>query len=146
MSKSDAATTTFKSGFSCSQAVFTAFTQENGLDRETALKISQAMGGGMAHLGFTCGAVTGAFMAIGLRFGRFRAEDLAAKEKTYALMTEFVRRFKARYGDNLSCPGLIGVDLGTPEGLKRAGDEHLFETRCAALVRDAAMICEELMQ
>ncbi len=146
MSKSDAATATFDSGFSCSQAVFTAFIQGHELDRDTALKISQAMGGGMAHLGFTCGAVTGAFMAIGLRYGRVRADDLAAKEKTYALMIEFVRRFKALHGDNLTCPGLIGVDLGTPEGLKKAGDENLFRTRCAAFVRDAASICEDVMR
>jgi C_GCAxxG_C_C family probable redox protein len=146
MSKTETAAGTFLSGFSCSQAVFEAFAADDGLEREKALKLSQAMGGGMAHLGFTCGAVTGAFLAIGLRYGRFRAEDVAAKEKTYALMTEFVRRFKALHGDNLTCPGLIGVDLGTPEGFKKAGDENLFRTRCAAFVRDAASICEDLMR
>lgn len=143
---SDKAAEIFRSGFSCSQAVFTAFADGRGLDRETALKLSQAMGGGMAHLGLTCGAVTGAFLAIGLRHGRSRAEDLAAKEKTYAVMTEFTRRFKARHGEHLSCPGLIGVDLATAEGFKKAVDQNLFQTRCAAFVADAAEILEDLLR
>ncbi len=146
MPKSDIAAATFESGFSCSQAVFAAFADNDGFDRVAALKISQAMGGGMAHLGFTCGAVTGAFLAIGLRHGRSRAEDVAAKEKTYAIMTEFARRFKARHGDDLSCPGLIGCDLGTAEGLREAQKKNLFRTRCAVFVRDAAEILEDLLK
>jgi C_GCAxxG_C_C family probable redox protein len=144
MPKSDIAAETFRSGFSCSQSVFTAFGGD--LDRETALKISQAMGGGMAHLGFTCGAVTGAFLAIGLRYGRSRPEDQAAKEKTYAVMTEFARRFRARHGENISCPALIGCDLATPEGAREAKENKYFETRCAVFVRDAAEILEDLLK
>ncbi|MCX6566374.1 MAG: C-GCAxxG-C-C family protein [Candidatus Aminicenantes bacterium] len=146
MPKSEIAAETFRSGFSCSQAVFTAFADGDGLDRKAALKLSQAMGGGMAHLGFTCGAVTGAFLAIGLRHGRSRAEDLAAKEKTYAVMTEFARRFRARHGEDLTCPGLVGVDLGTPDGYRNAVDRNLFQTRCAVFVRDAAEILEDLLK
>jgi C_GCAxxG_C_C family probable redox protein len=100
----------------------------------------------MAHLGFTCGAVTGAFLAIGLRHGRVRVEDSAAKEKTYAVMTEFARRFRARHGDDLSCPPLIGCDLATAAGQKKARDGNLFQTRCATFVRDAAAILEDLLR
>ena len=146
MSHSDLAAATFDGGFSCSQAVFTAFTEGRGIDRETALKIAQALGGGMAHLGLTCGAVTGAFLAIGLHHGRSRAEDVAAKEKTYALMTEFVRQFKTRHGEDLSCPGLVGVDLAQPGEFQRAVERNLFQTRCRVFVRDAADILEDLLK
>jgi len=146
MSKPDAAGRLFQAGFSCSQAVFTPFAEDAGLDTETALKLSQALGGGMAHLGFTCGAVTGAFLAIGLRHGRVRVEDSAAKEKIYAVMTEFARRFRARHGDDLSCPPLIGCDLATAAGQKKARDGNLFQTRCATFVRDAAAILEDLLR
>ncbi|MHB8055593.1 MAG: C-GCAxxG-C-C family protein [Candidatus Aminicenantales bacterium] len=144
MSKSDLAAETFRSGLSCSQAVFSAFGGD--LDRETALKISQAMGGGMAHLGFTCGAVTGAFLAIGLRHGRSRPEDEAAKEKTYAVMAEFARRFRTLHGENLSCPALLGCDLATPEGRREAKEKKYFDTRCAIFVREAAEILEDLLK
>ena len=69
MSVVDRAGSAFDEGFSCSQAVLSAFAPEHGLDRETALKVATAFGGGMGHRGDTCGAVTGAFMAIGLRHG-----------------------------------------------------------------------------
>ena len=45
------------------------------MGREMALKVSGAFGGGMGHLGETCGAVTGAFMLIGLKYGKTRVED-----------------------------------------------------------------------
>ena len=92
MEKSDRAAALFEEGFSCSQAVFTAFSGDLGLDRDISLKLSQPFGGGMAHLGEACGAVTGAFMAIGLKYGRTRAADLEARERTYALMRQVSER------------------------------------------------------
>ena len=41
----------FKEGFSCSQAVFATYAVDMGMDREKALKIAQAFGGGMGHMG-----------------------------------------------------------------------------------------------
>ncbi|MEW5902332.1 MAG: C-GCAxxG-C-C family protein, partial [Acidobacteriota bacterium] len=115
MSRSENAVQSFKQGFSCSQAVLVAFDESLGLSRDQALKISQAFGGGMARLGLTCGAVTGALMAIGLKYGRTRAEDEAAKEKTYALVHDLIRRFELRHG-SIVCRELIGVELSTPQG------------------------------
>jgi len=54
----------FKDGFSCSQAVLSAYGEHFGLDHEMASEVSGAFGGGMGHLGETCGAVTSAFMLI----------------------------------------------------------------------------------
>jgi C_GCAxxG_C_C family probable redox protein len=144
MNKADKAVATFNQGFSCSQAVFSSFCEPLGLKRETALKISQSFGGGMAHLGETCGAVTGAFMTIGLKHGRTRAEDAAAKEKTYELMRNFAARFKALHG-SIQCPRLLGVDLGTAEGMKLAQEKNLFRTLCVKYVQDAAEIVGELL-
>jgi C_GCAxxG_C_C family probable redox protein len=62
MDEVEHAVSCFKDGFSCSQAVLSAYGEQFGLDREMALKVSGAFGGGMGHLGETCGAVTGAFM------------------------------------------------------------------------------------
>ena len=52
-----------------------------GLDRETALHVAGAFGG-MARRGGTCGAVTGAFMVIGLKYGKTRPDGDDAREKT----------------------------------------------------------------
>ena len=134
----------FREGFSCSQAVLSVFAAEMGLDRETALKISQALGGGMAHLGEACGALTGAFLAISLKYGRTRPDDLEARDRTYARMQELAARFKARFGA-LRCPDLLGLDLGTTEGMARARAEDLFRRRCDQFVQAAAEWTEELL-
>jgi hypothetical protein len=49
MSKTDEAVTLFQQRFSCSQAVFMVFAQHFGLERDTALRISQEFGARMAY-------------------------------------------------------------------------------------------------
>jgi len=144
MNKAEKAVALFREGFSCSQAVFSAFSEDFGLDRNTSLKISQPFGGGMAHLGEACGAVTGAFMLIGLKYGRTKADDLAARDRTYAKMRQFTDRFKALHC-SIQCRCLLGLDLGTEEGMRLAREKNLFQTICVKYVQDAATIVEEFL-
>lgn len=134
----------FKEGFSCSQAVLSSFSELFGLNREIALKISQPFGAGTARRGETCGAVTGAFMVIGLKYGRIKAEDLQAREKTYNLVREFIRRFKSLHS-TIICKELLGCDLSTPEGLNLAEEKHLFDTLCPKFVQSAVEIVEKII-
>ncbi len=134
----------FEEGFSCSQAVLAAFGPQWGLGRETGLKIAAPFGGGISRMGGLCGAVTGAFMVIGLKGGHTRAEDQAVKEATYDLVHEFVRRFEARHG-SLVCRDLLGWDLSLPDQRERARAEGLFSTRCPGFVRDAAEILAQIL-
>jgi C_GCAxxG_C_C family probable redox protein len=142
--KSQLAVSRFKEGFSCSQAVLSAYSDAFGLDLNLALKISQPFGGGIAHRGEICGAVSGAFMAIGLKFGRTRAEDIPARERTYEAVTNFIRKFENLHG-SLICKELLGYDLSSEEGLKKAEEEGLFETRCPKFVQHAAEILKDLI-
>ncbi len=144
MSKAEIAQACFKEGFSCSQAVLKAFSDEFGLDPVLALKISQPFGGGIARMGETCGAVSGAFLVIGLKHGRFKAEDAAARDQTYALVREFIRRFTLRC-DSIQCKTLLGCDIGTDEGLKLAHDRGLVDARCPGFIRTAVEILEEIL-
>jgi C_GCAxxG_C_C family probable redox protein len=144
MNKPDQAVECFKQTFNCSQAVFSTYATEFGIDMETALKIAGAFGGGMARMGETCGAVTGAFMVIGLKYGKARAEDEPAKEKTYQVVGEFVGKFKSRNG-SITCRELTGCDMNSPEGLQAFKEKNLLKTHCTKFVRDASEIVEELI-
>ncbi len=144
MTHADKALALFIEGFSCSQAVLAAYADDFGLPRETALRIAQPFGGGIARTGDWCGAATGALMVIGLKYGRVRADDAAAKDKTYALAREFVRRFKEKRGA-IRCNDLLGCDIGTAEGQKIADERHLHETRCEALIVEAVRILEHIL-
>lgn len=128
----------FNEGYLCSQAVLSAYCQDLGLDRETALKVTGVFGGGTG-IGGPCGAVTAAFMVIGLKYGNVEVDDIEAKKKAYNLAREFVQLFESRNG-SIMCSELLGCDLGSPEGIRFAKSNNLFKTICPKYVRDAAEI------
>ena len=141
----DLAAACFKEGFSCSQAVLSACGGRFGLDRETALRVAGAFGGGMARRGETCGAVTGAFMVIGLKHGKIKADDNTAREKTYDLAKEFTVKFVSR-NKSIICKELLGYDLSTPEGREAVKEKKLATTICPKFVQDAVEIVEEIVK
>jgi C_GCAxxG_C_C family probable redox protein len=142
--KGEDAEALFRSGWSCSQAVTCAFAKDFGIDEKTALRLSCGLGGGMGHTGNTCGAVSGALMVIGMKYGRTSIEDLASKEKTYELAQKFVKEFRAR-NNSVNCSELLKYDLSDPEKLKAAREAGVFKTICPRLVRDAGDILETLL-
>jgi C_GCAxxG_C_C family probable redox protein len=132
------------SGFTCSAAVFSTFSEELGLDGETAKKIACGFGGGISKTGNICGAVSGAIMVIGLKYGKACAGDDGATDTTRALTREFITEFSARNG-SVNCTRILGYDLGVPEDYEKAAAEGLFRTKCPELVRDAADILERIL-
>ncbi len=131
----------FKDGFNCSQAVFTTFCGEFGLDKKQALALACGLGGGMGRQQETCGAVSGAYLLIGLKYGKVQKEDDEAKEHTYALVREFARRFKEMNGTT-SCRELLGVDL--IDGNEQIKAERV-KVVCPKVIRDAAGIVESML-
>ena len=95
-------------------------------------------------MGETCGAVTGALMAIGLKYGMTQAKDEGARDKTYKLAQEFASKFKARH-NSMVCRELLGYDLSKPEERKAAFEKGLFTTLCPQFVRDAVEIFEQIL-
>ena len=134
----------YKSRFTCSSAVFSAFSNELGLDPDTAKKIACGFGAGISKSGNICGAVTGAIMVIGLKYGKTTQGDDAATEKTRALVQKFLQEFKKRHG-SVNCTELLGYNLGKPEEFAQARDNKQFVTKCPELVGDAAAILEQIL-
>ena len=143
MNRSDIAVACFREGFTCSQAVLTAFADGCGLDRKTAMRIAAGFGGRMGRMALTCGAVTGAIMVIGLKKGRIVGPDEKSKQKTYGLVRELRKRFESRNG-SISCRELLGCDVGAPEEFEQAKLKGLTVTRCPKFVADAVEILEEI--
>ena len=128
-------------GFNCAQSVFTAFSGDFGLDRETALKLSCGLGGGMGRCGQACGAVSGAVMALGLKYGKYLQDDNESKERTYSTVQEFIKQFTER-NKTVNCNELVGLDI-------RTADKQLVKETCAnvcpGFVKDAVEIAGSLL-
>jgi C_GCAxxG_C_C family probable redox protein len=144
MNRVEQAVSCFTSGLNCSQSVLSTYAEDFGLHREVALKLAAGFGGGMGRMAGTCGAVTGAFMVLGLKHGPVSADDQQGKETVYQRLREFAKRFEARNGTTV-CRDLIQCDIATPEGLALARQERRFATVCPKFVQDAAEILEEML-
>ncbi len=132
----------FAEGFNCAQAIFSVYAEHLGLDRDTALRIAAGFGGGMGRMASICGAVTGAFLVLGLQHGA-ATPDREAREAIYSRIRGFADRFRVRDG-SLSCRELLGFDISDPDGLRQARESGLLASVCPKLIQDACEILEEM--
>ncbi len=131
-------------GFNCSQSVLSVFAPEFGLDRDTALRIGCGFGGGMGRMQDTCGAVTGAYMVIGLKHGKDKEGDDQKKEKTYALVNEFDAEFRKKFGTTV-CRELLQCELNGDEWKTLYLSRNLHRDVCARCVKEAVEILEGIL-
>ncbi len=143
MNKPELATQIFSQGFNCAQSTVSVFCEELGLSKEYALKISAGFGSGMRH-GEVCGAVSGAIMVLGLKYGQDREGDKESKEKTNGIVEEFNQRFKEKNG-SIICRDLLGCDVSKENGRTYAKDNNLFDIVCTKIIRSSVEIIEEIL-
>ena len=135
----------FQEDYLCSQSILMAFAPQMGIELRQAARIAAPFGAGMSRKGWTCGAVTGALMVIGLRFGHEEGIDLETKERMYEKSQAFIAQFEQR-NNSVVCRDLLGHDLDQPGALEVIRDEGLFELRCPHFVQDAAEILIDIFE
>ena len=143
MNHTDKAQEYFSNNFNCSQAVFTTFATEMGIDEELALKIATQFGGG-ARKGEMCGAVSGALMVLGLKYGHCHSDNAEEKAKAYQISEDFMNRFIQKNGTDV-CRELLGYDLSEPEDMEKIIELNLFKTTCPEMIRCATEIVDEMI-
>lgn len=126
MSTTNKARKLFSEGCNCAQAVACAYCHEYGMSVEDAMRLAYPFGGGMREKEI-CGAVTGAAMVIGLKYGDTQAGNMDAKQLTAAKTNDFCTLFRDKH-DSIICRDLIDQDI------------------CAQLVEDAAVMLEEVLE
>jgi C_GCAxxG_C_C family probable redox protein len=139
--KSDESERLFRDGFNCAQSVFIPFALERGLSAEAASRTASSFGSGMGRMQETCGAVTGALMAIGLKHGFTKAEDQGQKDVVLERTKEFLAEFRKEFG-KLKCRDFLAFDLNTDEGRKLSKEQNQKELICMHCVRFAASLVE----
>ncbi len=120
----------FLNGFACSQSILLAFSDRFDLDQEIAKQISSTFGAGMGRMRKTCGALTGAFMVLGLKYGNADPQDMEKKLNSYSKVRELTNKFEAIYGTS-DCKKII-EKYTDEEGVKERFHHRLI---CNRLVR-----------
>ena len=133
----------FMGGIDCSQVVFGDAAERLGFDKETARKIAACFGGGM-FCGERCGCVTGALMAIGLKYGHSVEGDEETKAEMMGILKEFTDAFTEENG-SLICKDLIKYDVSIPEEMAAAFESGIMFDLCPKLAVSACEILEDLL-
>lgn len=134
----------FMQKFNCAQIVFAHGAENLDIDMDIALKIPAVFGGGMHH-GNECGAVTGALMAIGLKYGNNQPNQAEQVALALQKQAEFEEKFKALH-QSIMCRDLLdGMDFGKPEDVPKIVQSGLTATLCPKLVSNACYILDEIL-
>jgi len=123
----------FDAGYNCAEAVLMALSAAWGLD--IPFTAGTAFGGGIARSGQTCGALGGALVALGVRYGR-RPGDDGGRDRVYGLAQELMQSFREAHGDT-GCLQLTGCLLALAADRRRFNEEGIRQRVCRALVRNA---------
>lgn len=146
MNKADKAKELFLQGYNCAQAVVGAFCEDFGLDFDLAMKLSAGFGGGIGRLRETCGAVSGAVMAVSLAQGEFDVTNPNAKTAVYKEIRKLIEDIESQTG-SIVCADLLGVARrGEPAEAAPRTKEYYEKRPCAELVYLAAEAAQKLIE
>lgn len=145
VSRVERAVATFEAGYTCAQSVFVTYADLFGMDRETALKLSSPMGGGIGRMREVCGAVSAMALLAGLKEGNTDPSNEKGKENIYLLTRKMAEKFKERH-ETIICRELLGIE-GMEESAKPSErtPQYYEERPCLKVIATAARIVEEML-
>ena len=103
------------SPYGCAETALLVLQAQFGLEDPTDGAAAMALNGGVAYSGGTCGAITGAAMALGLLAERRIPDRGRAKRAARELAAGMISDFEATFGAT-DCRTLTGADLRAPRG------------------------------
>ena len=87
-SRREQAVEAFLGGCNCAQAVFSTYADLFGIDRRTAMNLTNSMGGGISRLREVCGTVSAMALLVGMGrsnfSGRLQATELEEGNRTFS--------------------------------------------------------------
>ncbi len=134
----DEAINVFDSGKNCAQSVLTGCSNIIDYNLDQATSLARGMGGGMGGMQYTCGAVTGAIMALGYHCNI----DGSDPDKN---IQEFTKRFKKNM-NSLDCSSLTNCDFSTKEGAVLFKRNNIREKVCHKCIIVSIQIVNELVK
>lgn len=130
----------FNDGFNCSQAVLGTFCEQFGMDEQLSMRLTCGFGGGL-RCGEVCGAVTGAVMIIGLKYGQYFVDDRASKTKCYEVTSQFMEEY-AKRNRTVLCREILGYDVR--DTIARAKFPGRQKEVCPKVIETAVLLLEEM--
>lgn len=128
--------------YNCCESVLLTLAEYLGVECELIPKIATGVGAGFSLNGLTCGSVSGAAMAIGIKYGRKGSDE--NPQPTWSRVDKFIKAFKERWGA-LTCRELTGLDVKTAEGMKEYL-KNVHDFACSERIKFAIEKAIELLE
>lgn len=129
--KMKAASEAYCCGCTCSQAVFSAYADEMGIEKTTGYRMMEGFGGGFGGTQEICGALT-AVCAIISYYSSDGKLDGTSKPYTYQKIQAAMDIFSQEYG-SITCKEILHGDKPAPFA-------------CGMKVKDSILIIEQLIK
>jgi len=129
----------FKEGYVYSESILMTFAEARGIKCEHIPKIATGFAGGMGRSGSVCGALTGAIMALSLKYGRKKLNETEAYEKCITKSQELCMQFEKTCG-SIYCRDLTRCNLTTTEGRRKFKEQQIREKVRAKIVGNSMRI------
>lgn len=130
----------FDDGYACSQSIVLTFAEKFDLDLKTAKLVSSTFGGGMGRLREKCGAVTGGFMVLGLKFGNEDPKDMDTKLLSYRKVRELNKKVEERF-QTTYCGELLKTHTTKEEVLERKHHKII----CRSVISEVAGLVYDML-
>jgi C_GCAxxG_C_C family probable redox protein len=131
-------------GYLCSEAVLLALAESLGVESELIPRIATGVAAGVARTGNVCGALSGAVMGLGLRYGRDTPETEPGR-RPYWYGRRLAEAFEVAFG-SVTCPGVLGLDVDDPDDYRRYAEEDMWATKCRELIKTATGLAWDLLR
>jgi C_GCAxxG_C_C family probable redox protein len=128
----------------CAQAIVATYAPQIGFSEDDLIHMAFPFGAGFGMQGLICGALSGAAMILGAKYGKILQGDEHYAEQVYGITLALFEQFRKINGTIL-CRELIHLDLSKPEGLAEAQKRGVFTAQCPDYVYQTSEILEKLL-
>ena len=126
-----AAAAAYGAGYTCSQAVFCAYAEDMGLDRQTACRIMEGFGGGVGGMQEVCGALAAASAVISYYSCDGTPDGGDKRQAAYRKIQKAAELFQREYG-GITCREVL-----------RGAPPQAFQ--CGMKVKDTVLIIGQVL-
>ena len=131
-------------GYLCSESCLMALAKCQGVEDPLIPRIATGFGAGIGMNGEICGAITGAVMGLGIKYGRDKVEH-PENRRPYWYSTELLKRFRSEYGE-IRCSTLLGLDIAKAEDLEEYYRRSLWVNNCTRFIISATSIACDIIE
>ena len=131
----------FSQGYDCGQVIMRYLSDQLGLSKEDLTRLASPLGGGFFK-GDMCGAVSAAYLVLGLKFGPRNSSENEKKEILIEKMKIFDKKFHEKNKSRV-CEDLLGANI--EKDFEKIQKENTMQKVCPGAVKTSMEILEELL-